>query len=830
MKKIIITSLLAAALAGSGCSGQPEVIKNDLRAPAYPLVTIDPYTSAWSSTDNLYDSPVTHWTGKEFPFVGVIKVDGVPYRFMGTEVFDMKPLVPTSEQGEGWKGRWTTAKPSGNWTAESYDDSSWDEDVAAFGTQENEPTAKTQWGTREIWVRRTIDVPEDFDPEMPVYLEFCNDDGAIFYINGVEIHNTGNICNKNKVVKFGDEARAALHPGKNLLAAECVNTGGNALLDFGLQIPTEKNHTLDNVAVQTSADVQATQTHYNFTCGPVDLALSFCAPVFLDGDLDLLSRPVNYVNYTATSNDGNDHDISVYFDASPRWALGRPYQASVTDAYEKDGMVYLRAGSCEQDVLAKAGDHMRIDWGHFYLSSPAVDGLEYGVGSPVEMRRNFVDGKSIAIGKEGTDENGNMALALDFGKTKKADGHVLIGYDDDYSIQYFGQNLRPYWNRSGDVTIESQFAAAEKDRKKLVDRCYDFDLQLMNDGIKAGGKKYADLLALAYRQAIAAHKLVEGPNGELFYFSKENDSNGSIGTVDITYPTAPLFLYYNPELAKATMNFIYDYSESGRWDKPFAAHDVGTYPKANGQTYGGDMPVEESGNMIIVTYAACKAQDDYKYAEKHWDTMSTWVDYLVEYGLDPENQLCTDDFAGHFAHNVNLSAKAIMGIASYAEMAEKLGKKDVAAKYMDIARDYAAKWKENAFDGDHYRLTFDKPGTWSQKYNLVWDNVLDMNIFDPQIMKDEISYYLGKQKDYGLPLDSRKDYTKTDWILWTATMADNQNDFMAFVDPVHRFYNETLDRVPMSDWTWTDKPRRSGFMTRAVVGGLFMKLFADKMK
>ncbi len=830
MKKIIITSFIAAALAGNAIAKEPEVIKNDLRAPAYPLVTIDPYTSAWSSTDNLYDSPVIHWTAKEFPFVGVIKVDGVPYRFMGTEVFDTKPLCPTSLQGNGWKGRWTTTRPEGDWKSLGYDDSSWKEDVAAFGTPENEPTSKTEWRTPEIWVRRVIDIPADFEDDMPVYLELSNDDGAIFYINGVEIYNTGTFCNKNKVVKFNDKARAALRPGKNILAAECVNTGANGLLDYGLQVPVKKHNILDNTAVQTSADVQATQTHYTFTCGPVDLALSFCAPVFLDGDLDLLCRPVNYVNYTATSNDGKAHDIAVYFDASPRWALGQPYQASVSDAYEQDGMIYLRAGSRDQAVLEKAGDHVRIDWGHFYLSSPAVKGLEYGIGTPEMLRSNFVAGKSIAMGKKGIDEDGNMALARGFGKVKKAEGHVLVGYNDGYSIQYFGQNLRPYWNRTGNVTIESQFKAAEKDRKKLIDRCYAFDRQLMNDGIKAGGKKYAEVLALAYRQAIAAHKLVEGPNGELFYFSKENDSNGSIGTVDITYPTAPLFLYYNPELAKATMNFIYDYSESGRWKKPFAAHDVGTYPRANGQTYGGDMPVEESGNMIIVTHAACKVQNNYDYALKHWNTMSTWVDYLVKYGLDPENQLCTDDFAGHFAHNVNLSAKAIMGIASYAAMAHELGKTDVADKYEAIARDYAAKWKTNAFDGDHYRLTFDKPGTWSQKYNIVWDNILDLNIFDPQIMKDEVKYYLTKQHQYGLPLDSRKNYTKTDWILWTASMADNNDDFMAFVEPVHRFYNETLDRVPMSDWTWADKPRRSGFMTRAVVGGLYMKLFADKMK
>lgn len=278
------------------------------------------------------------------------------------------------------------------------------------------------------------------------------------------------------------------------------------------------------------------------------------------------------------------------------------------------------------------------------------------------------------------------------------------------------------------------------------------------------------------------------------------------------------------------MNFIYDYSESGRWPKPFAAHDVGTYPRANGQTYGGDMPVEESGNMILITAAVCKAQNDPSYAEKHWNTLTTWVDYLVENGLDPENQLCTDDFAGHFAHNVNLSAKAIEAIAAYAAMADMLGKEDVAKKYRDIALDYAAKWKENAADGDHYRLTFDKEGTWSQKYNLVWDKMLGFNVFDPEIMQSEIKYYLGKQNEYGLPLDCREKYTKTDWVLWTASMAENPEDFNALVEPIYSFYNETTDRVPMSDWTWTDRPERRGFMARAVIGGLYMKLLSESGK
>ena len=329
-------------------------------------------------------------------------------------------------------------------------------------------------------------------------------------------------------------------------------------------------------------------------------------------------------------------------------------------------------------------------------------------------------------------------------------------------------------------------------------------------------------------QAIAAHKLVEAPNGDLMLLSKENASNGSIGTVDITYPSAPLLLYYNPELCKALLNHIFYYSESGKWKKPFPAHDVGTYPQANGQTYKHDMPVEESGNMLVLTAAVAASEGNAEYARKHWTELTRWADYLVENGLDPDNQLCTDDFAGHFAHNANLSIKAIMGIASYGYCARLLGMEETAAKYAAKAREMASEWVKMADDGDHYRLTFDKSGTWSQKYNLVWDKLLGFDIFPKEVTQKEIAYYLGKQNRYGLPLDSRRQWTKADWIVWSATLADDRETFEAFIEPLWNFMNETVLRVPMSDWYKTDVPAHVIFKARAVVGGYWIKMLEGK--
>lgn len=822
MKNLLLL-LCLIGLCSCNTMQETKVIKNDLRPPGYPLVMIDPYTSAWSLTDKLYDESVKHWTGKEFPLLGAIRVDGQVYRFMGVEQTPMKTLAAMSTES-AWAGKYTFDAPANGWEKPEFSDTKWKESQAAFGTEE-ETNVNTLWETKDIWVRRHININQDLSNKK-VFLQYSHDDIFELYINGIQVVKTPYEWKKNVWVTLNDEVVKSLKQGENVIAAHCHNRTGGALVDFGIYVEDEIETFLAQAAVQKSADVQATQTYYTFDCGNVELKLTFLSPLLMD-DLNLISRPVNYISYDVNSLDGNNHDVEIYFEAAPHWALNVPSQANKGEGYEKDGLLFLKTGSVNQKILGKRGDDIRIDWGYFYLSAEK-ENTTYSVGNPYQMRNNFAQSGKLG-GDVASKDNANLALAKEIGNVKSASGKVLIGYDDIYSIQYFKENLRPYWNKAGDKTIEQAFAEANKEYSSLKNKCAKFDYELMTEAAKSGGKEYAELCALAYRQAIAAHKLVEAPNGDLLFLSKENNSNGSIGTVDITYPSAPLFLYYNPELAKGLMNHIFYYSKSGQWTKPFPAHDVGTYPWANGQTYGGDMPIEEAGNMLSLAAALAVVEGNAKYAEKNWDVLTVWTDYLVENGLDPDNQLCTDDFAGHFAHNVNLSVKAIMGIASYGYLADKLGKKDVAEKYTNKAKEMAQEWMKMADDGDHYRLTFDKPGTWSQKYNLIWNKILKFNVFPESVMQKEIPYYLNRQNKYGLPLDSRKNYTKADWIIWTATLSDDMETFKKFVIPVHKFMDETTDRVPMSDWYNTDSKTHVGFKARSVVGGYYMKMLSDRL-
>jgi len=195
--------------------------------------------------------------------------------------------------------------------------------------------------------------------------------------------------------------------------------------------------------------------------------------------------------------------------------------------------------------------------------------------------------------------------------------------------------------------------------------------------------------------------------------------------------------------------------------------------------------------------------------------------------LDPDNQLCTDDFAGHLAHNTNLSVKAIVALGSYALLCDMTGKKEEAKQFRAAAQDMAGQCVKMADDGDHFRLAFDRAGTWSQLYNLVWDKLLGLNLFPPEVPRKAVGFYKTKQEKYGLPLDNRKSYAKLDWTVWTATLAEAPEDFHALTDPLYRFAHESKSRVPFTDWYWTPDGKTAGFQARSTVGGIYIKLLAD---
>jgi len=835
-KNIFLLAMLIVSL-GSYASDIYKTSKRiALRAPSVPIITSDTYLSIWSPYNELNEGNTEHWTGTQHPIIGALRVDGKVYRFMGKDKPNLPPLVPMTTT-TSWNAQYTFKNPGNGWESPDYNDSKWDSGEAAFGTREM-PRVKTIWSTEDIWVRRTFNIDQDIDKEDFVLI-YSHDDIFALYLNGEKLLETDYSWNNDVVVELSKEAKKKLRKGKNVIAAHCQNKAGGAYVDFGLYLKPKESIDFSNVAKQISVDVLPTQTYYTFECGPVELDLFFTAPLLMN-DLDLISTPINYISYRVRSLDKKEHDVQIYFETTPELAVNETSQLVTSERIEKNGMVYLKTGSIDQPYTDRVGDGVRIDWGYAYLASDKDQNKNMSLGEYYNMKERFIKEGSLlpsvdpqSLAPDMRKSMTVLAYTENLGKINKEgnSGYLMLGYDDVYSIEYFYKRRTAYWKHEGKVDIFQAFERAKKQYSSLIEKCRAFDIQLMEDAELSGGKEYAELCALTYRHAIVAHKLVKDDEGNLVFSSKENHSNGCINTVDITYPSSPLFLIYNIDLLKGMLTPIFYYSESGRWRKPFPAHDLGTYPIANGQLYGGDMPVEEAGNMIILTAAISTIEGNTSYADKHWQTLTTWVNYLEENGLDPDNQLCTDDFAGHLAHNSNLSIKAIMAIAGYGHMAKIKGDHATGDKYINLAKSMAKEWERMANDGDHYRLTFDKPGTWSQKYNLIWDKIFGWNIFPDVIIEKEIPYYLSQQKKhkYGLPLDSRKDYTKTDWIIWTACMKQDKDIFEQFISPIYKYANETSSRVPISDWHDTENGKMMNFKARSVVGGYFMRMLDRKI-
>ena len=580
---------------------------------------------------------------------------------------------------------------------------------------------------------------------------------------------------------------------------------------------------------QVSVSVSATATEYVFEAPEGRLTVRFTSPT-IAGDLLLLSRPCTYIDLTLEKT--SDAKASVELTVSRDLAAKTDAKLIGLSAPAKGGMKfsYAMMGRASQRPLGDSADNSTIDWGYVYLASQDEDVLtafDAGAGQLVfkeEMRK------------------------------KKAKASLILACDDLLSINYFGEWRKGYWTKEY-ADILAAIAAAFSDREQTLKKAAQLDKKIEKEAKQLGGEDYAFLCALSYRHTLAAHKLITDENGEVVFLSRENDSNSCIGTVDVSYPSVPLLLLENPELVKGLLRPVFRFADCPVWEFDFAPHDVGRYPYAWGQVYGLNddpakhdgshgnifppfyqypagfdifahryqMPVEESGNMAIMTAAVCLAAKDVSFALPYMDTLKTWTNYLLEYGEDPGEQLCTDDFAGHLARNVNLSAKAIAGIACYARILRRLGRAEEAGSWEARARKMANSWLRRAKTGEGTALTFDGDG-WSMKYNLVWDRVLGLGLLPQEFYDEETRSYLPRMNGFGLPLDSRADYTKSDWLVWSASMAQEKEVFCQIIAPLARYLRTTPTRVPFSDWYDTKTARFVAFIGRSVQGGVYMPM------
>lgn len=834
MKRLLSLMLCLLPLAGN--AQNPEfftpVHKNALRLPAVPLITVDPYFCLWSKYNNLYDGSVTHWSGVKKPLNGAVYVDGKAYRFMGESLEAIHPVA--AEQA--WVGKYVTSKPSTSWTDINFDDSNWQSGEAPWGGGDDgyEKSVKTPWSgdNKDIYVRRSFTL-DKINENAIYYVMYKHDDVFELYVNGTRVVSTGETWDVSGTTVRIDSN--LLREGNNVIACHCHNTYGGAYVDMGLY------QSLLQEAVQKSCTVTATSTYYTLTCGNIDLDLVFTTPQVMS-DLVLFSTPISYISYQVTANDGKEHDVRVYLQTSAEMGVRNNTQKTVNRRKTVNGYEFLYAGNSTQNVCNQTSD--LIDWGYLYAFNNKKQGHSLKLGEHEQLLREFSESGNITTNVSSKTCNGGTYYSivyLDSLGTVDATGKrsfAMLGYDDTFSIQYFSNNRKGYWANNGRTNITSRFSDLYNNYDDIMQQCRSTDRTIYNDGYKIGGQKYAEILAAVYRQTNAAHKLFTDTKGNLMYMSRENNSGGFINTLDVTYPSQPLYWLYSPALAKAMITPVFEYSALGKWNYDFPNHDLGHYPKANGNHYGNPadgsgstMPVEQSGNMLTLAAIIAKLDGDLDYLRKYLPYMTKWANYLVENGKDPANQLCTDDFMGHSARNTNLAVKAIMGVMSYSEICRMLGDDEQAEEYKAKAKDMVSFWTANAYTasgGAHYLLNFGaNSSTWSSKYNLVWDKIWNWNIMT-MVRTRELNFYMNKMQTYGLPLDSRGNYCKNDWQMWVMGFADNRSHRTTLINTLWKYINETTSRVPVCDNHDVKSGKQAMFQARSVVGGYWMRVFVEQ--
>ena len=589
-------------------------------------------------------------------------------------------------------------------------------------------------------------------------------------------------------------------------------------------------------AEQLCVGVTAFTTDYEFNAGSVRLKVNFVSPLPPD-DFGRLSMPVCYMKYEIAGDD--NAEISVF--VNRRIAYNDVPENA--DKRVKGGVMPFKnfeaafIGLKRQLPLSNAHDVIGADWGWWYLSGESAFMLDESDMSA------YLSAGIIDFSNNGEEK---FVGSVNRGKS----GIIMLGFDEGVSIDYFGEYLKGLYLSENDITDALRFVYEESaDIERKLNR---FDENLKSKA-KDYGAEYLNVLYASLRQSVAAHKLVKDKNGEILFLSKECGSNGCIATVDVSYPSMPLYLLYNPELVRGMMRPILKFARTPIWKYDFAPHDCGTYPYCTGQVYAlkkngekrrgnyadssfmqtsypvyllppesdaydfnRQMPVEECANMLIAFAACHKFGGEKDFFLKNADLCEKWVRYLVKYGLKPDDQLCTDDFAGHLKNNLNLAIKAVVGIACYAELSGD-------EEYRQTARDYADKISAFMQKFDHSPLTWDGgEETFSLKYNFAFDKIFGLGLFKQSLLEREVDYCLTKTNKFGIPLDSRKEYTKSDWLLWLARLTDDKGKRNKIIAAVDKFLTESPDRVPFSDWYESTNGRHNYFIARSVQGGCFI--------
>ncbi|KAE8194664.1 hypothetical protein CF328_g4672 [Tilletia controversa] len=622
-------------------------------------------------------------------------------------------------------------------------------------------------------------------------------------------------------------------------------------------------------ANQLSFEYTATRSIFRFEASGILFNVTFFTPITPD-DYLRQSIPASYIHFELDQLSAKNHQVQLFMDTDERWVTGHDYDwefyHTKLDYSDHNGtQQYFLTLQREQEFTEF---RQRAEWGSSSFAIRSRPGVTSINQNNIFAHQLFIkDGILTNEHNPVSGPDNSFAFAVDFNvENSPADavfsiGHFRTPYVNLVQAKNPGESYQErqygYW-QSGFSSLYDAVAFFLHDFDSALQNAIKFDQKILDDSKAAVGggdvgDQYAAITTLSARQSLATIEITLSKDKdtgkfskEPYIFLKEISSNGDMQTVDVIFPQFPLLTYLNPDLLRRLLDPIFDHVASGLYPNKWCIHDLGTYPNGVGHPDGRDepMPLEESGNMIIMVlhWAQLVGKDvAVPYLKKRYSTLAQWASFLISESLIPAAALSTDDFAGTASNQTNLAIKGITGLAAMANIADLIGSSEDAAIYRNISQEYVSAWHFLSVDKEktHTKLLYQQDDSWGTLYNLFADRLLNLNLVPKSVYDMQDAWYPQVVEKYGIPLDSRHKWAKTDWAIFTAAASESSSTRDSFISHVYKFVSNGLTDVPFTDLyetTTGDLPKYPydptiSFFARPVVGGHFAqlaKLAADK--
>ncbi|KAL4987649.1 hypothetical protein BDW68DRAFT_160688 [Aspergillus falconensis] len=592
---------------------------------------------------------------------------------------------------------------------------------------------------------------------------------------------------------------------------------------MGIANPGNKIHP----AVVRTAEYTATHSVFKLAAGSVSFTLDFFSPISPSNYLRQ-SLPFSYLTVTVSDADANN--IQVYTSIDGRWT---GEEQNTVRNFHRDGstLAYLLT---VKDAIPYTENSDMATWGEAILSSRQVplSELSFSSGSHGEVRSQFVNNGKLSNSDEPWVPGGIVAFSHDLGTVSGEQSvNFAVGYARKEAINYLGKPYTGYYRAHYPNTYKAlshffvDYLAAVVESKIV-------DAEMAAQAAVAGGSKYADIVSLSARQAWGGIDLTIPDDSldttEVLAFVKELSSNGNLNTVDVIMPAFPIYYVMDPDYIRYLLEPMMRYVAAGRWRLPYTIHDMGThYPNAVGHDdqKAEPMPIEECGNLMVLVLAYVRATGDRAWADQYIDVLKKYADYLVENSIDIELQLSSNDAAGPLANETNLAIKAAVGLKAFGEISG-------LSEYSRVGEERANLFFNQGLGTDGERTHFvlqypDKPTSWKTPYNLYPDVLFDLKTFPKEAYQMGNTFFKSVRAEYGVPLDNRQDWAKSDWNMWLAGTFDDETTRREFIDDLWAFVSNGKHNWPFSDRyvATSAKGREPGLpvlcRARPTVGGHF---------